>query len=106
MATAKAESVLRREIARALRARGYVVYTLHGSALAQPGRPDLVCCIGGRFVGFEIKMSGKESTITPMQRREMTSIRKAGGESYMIVSVEDALLLAEAVHAATVLEKI
>ena len=41
------------------------------------GQPDITCCIGGRFVGLEIKGPGKVPTTKQYQR--MAEIRRAGG---------------------------
>ena len=41
------------------------------------GQPDITCCIGGRFVGIEVKAPGKTPTAKQFQR--MAEIHRHGG---------------------------
>ena len=50
------------------------------------GAPDRCCCIGGRFVGIEIKKEG--GTPTAGQQLRMTEIRRAGGIALWGDSIE------------------
>lgn len=51
------------------------------------GLPDIICCIGGRFVAFEVKTpSGK---LTKLQENTIQKIKVAKGEAYKVTSVED-----------------
>lgn len=48
-----------------------------GGTFTRPGVPDLLVCMGGRFVAIEVKSdSGK---LTPEQMEQMALIKKAGG---------------------------
>ena len=42
------------------------------------GTPDILACISGRFVGIELKKSGKETT-DRLQHHKLGLIEKAGG---------------------------
>jgi len=44
------------------------------------GVPDIIVCLGGRFVGLEIKREGKPPTA--IQMRRMAEIRVAGGLAF------------------------
>lgn len=44
------------------------------------GVPDIIVCLGGRFVGIEVKRPGKVPT--PIQVRRMDEIRAAGGLAF------------------------
>ena len=50
------------------------------------GQPDITCCIGGQFVGIEVKGPGKVPTTKQYQR--MAEIRKHGGAALWGDSVE------------------
>lgn len=54
---------------------------------SKKGVPDILCCIGGRFVGFEVKTdTGKQS---PDQKTAQTAIEKCGGLYYLVRSVNE-----------------
>jgi hypothetical protein len=61
----------------------------------KPGVPDVVVCLkDGRFVGFEVKTeSGKQSQA---QKRAEKDIQWAGGEYYIVRSVDDVRKVVEA----------
>ena len=48
---------------------------------------DILCCIGGKFIGIEVKAPGKVPT--PRQRLTMAAIEEAGGIAIWGDSVED-----------------
>ena len=50
------------------------------------GAPDRCCCIGGKFVGIEIKREG--AVPTPVQKLRMDTIRRAGGIALWGDSIE------------------
>ena len=58
------------------------------------GMPDLVCCCNGRFYAFEVKtLKGKQSEY---QRQREIEIRMAGGDYYLVRSVDQgAKIIAE-----------
>jgi len=59
----------------------------HGGMYGTAGLPDIICCIGGRFIAFEVKTpSGK---LTKLQEITITKIKAAKGEAYKVTSVED-----------------
>ncbi|GHU91449.1 hypothetical protein FACS1894217_14880 [Clostridia bacterium] len=59
----------------------------HGGAMGTAGLPDLICCINGRFVAFEVKTPvGK---LTKLQEITIQRIKDAKGEAYKVTSVED-----------------
>ena len=51
------------------------------------GVPDIICCYKGRFLGLEAKLPG--SRLTPLQRRALEKINRAGGIARRVESVED-----------------
>ena len=68
------------EIDAFLKSIGAYVVTVTTFGYGGSGAPDRVCCLGGRFVGIEVKREGKEPTA--IQDRRMSEIRKAGGVAF------------------------
>lgn len=58
----------------------YVKY--HGDAFSTAGVPDLLACIGGRFVGIEVKADDGEPS--ELQLWTIRQIRKAGGHAVVL----------------------
>jgi hypothetical protein len=54
---------------------------------SQPGCPDVLCCLGGRFVGIEVKRGG--GIATDKQLSALDAIRRAGGVAFVATSVAD-----------------
>lgn len=84
------EAALRRAIVRSLRQySGWWVVT-HGGQFQQGGLPDIIGCYAGKFYGLEVKMPGKEHTLTPRQSHALKSIKAAGGKARMVTSISEA----------------
>lgn len=66
---------------------------IHGGPHQVAGLPDIVMCREGRFYGLEVKLPGKEKTLTPRQRSKIKKIRQAGGWSAVVTSLEDVTTL-------------
>lgn len=60
----------------------------HGGPHGTRGMVDIGCVHAGRFYGFEVKLPGKEHTLTKIQTRNLQKIRRAGGVAEMVTSVE------------------
>ena len=59
----------------------------HGGMYGVAGLPDIICCVSGRFIAFEVKQpNGK---LTKLQGITITKIREAKGEAYKVTSVEE-----------------
>lgn len=85
------ESRLQAKIIKALRAYSGHWVVVHGGQYQQGGLPDIIGCYQGMFFGLEVKLPGKEHTLTPRQSHSLESIRRAGGKATMITSVNDAM---------------
>lgn len=72
------------------RKHGAFVLKIHGNRYMQNGVPDLLCCVAGRFVGLEVKVPGKEDTVTKLQKQTIKEIRQAGGIAFAVTSIEEA----------------
>lgn len=55
------------------------------------GLPDLVACAEGVFVGFEVKLPGKENNTSPRQDYVHEKISDAGGHVYVVSSMGQVL---------------
>src|SRR5512139_3947931 len=92
------ESTIVKQILAALRAEGGWWVKLHGGPYQSSGLPDIVGCIGGRFVGFEVKRPSRRDKVSKMQAAVLESIQKAGGVSAVVASPEEALGKVKEVH--------
>ncbi|GHU51802.1 hypothetical protein AGMMS49975_06370 [Clostridia bacterium] len=65
----------------------------HGGMYSTAGLPDIICCIGGRFVTCEVKTpSGK---LIKLQEITITKIKAAKGEAFKVTSTEDVKVILE-----------
>jgi hypothetical protein len=85
------EATLRKTIVRSLRTYSGFWYVTHGGQFQQGGLPDIIGCYGGWFFGLEVKLPGKEHTLTPRQSHALKAIREAGGKAKMVTSVSEAM---------------
>lgn len=59
----------------------------HGGPYGTAGIPDIICCIQGRFVAFEVKTpTGK---LTKLQEITIDKINRAQGCAYKVTSVKE-----------------
>lgn len=59
----------------------------HGGQFSVAGLPDIICCIGGRFVAFEVKTpSGK---LTKLQEITIRKIKAAKGNAYKVTTLQE-----------------
>ena len=77
-----------RDILRYLRSLpGCWCFKAHGGMYAQSGIPDIIVCLGGRFVAFEVKTpTGK---LTMLQQSTLTKITNAKGYAYKVTSLQE-----------------
>jgi hypothetical protein len=71
-------------------------FKVHGSEFMMAGLPDLIVCYKVLFFGLELKMPRKEPT--PRQRYVANRIRRAGGISVVVRSVEEAIQAVESLR--------
>ncbi len=59
----------------------------HGGIYGTAGVPDIIACINGRFVAFEVKTeTGK---LTKLQEITIQRIRKAKGQAFKVTSAAE-----------------
>lgn len=74
---------------------GSWVVKIHGGPYQVAGIPDLIGCVEGRFVGIEVKVPGKEDTLTPRQARTLELLRSARGIAFVATSPKQAVTVLE-----------
>lgn len=68
----------------------------HGDMYGTAGLPDIICCIGGRFIAFEVKTpSGK---LSKLQEITIRKIKEAKGEAYKVTSVEETKVILQSLE--------
>lgn len=86
------ESTVVRNIMKALD-RNYpgFYFKVHGSMYQQVGLPDIIGLHKGRFIAIEVKVPGKENTLTEKQKQAIRRISLAGGIAFMAISPEQVI---------------
>jgi hypothetical protein len=64
---------------------------LHGGLFQTVGLPDIVGCYKGRFVAIEVKLPGKEHTLTERQKLILQRLAKAGARAGMATNLKEAI---------------
>lgn len=100
MKSAQIESAIKRDIKRWLVSRGYYWSSLDAGTVGhRMGDPDIVACIGGRYVAIEVKtLTGR---LSPRQREVRELILDSGGIFCVARSVEDVRQVETAIIAAS-----
>lgn len=80
----KCEAKIQKSILNYLRKECYVFKVIVAN---RGGVPDIICCIDGQFVAFEVKALGNSAT--PLQSYNIDEIRKNGGIAYVVRSVDE-----------------
>jgi len=59
----------------------------HGGQFGTAGLPDIICCLGGQFIAFEVKTpSGK---LTKLQESTLQKINAAKGKACKVTSLRE-----------------
>ena len=59
----------------------------HGGQYGTAGIPDIIACVDGRFVAFEVKT--ETGRLSRLQEVTLGRIRDAGGKAYMVRSAAE-----------------
>lgn len=65
----------------------------HGGMYGTAGIPDIIACIGGWFVAFEVKVAGGKPT--KLQEVTIRKINEAGGTAKVVYSVDEVRIIME-----------
>lgn len=87
------EAVLVRKILQKLKAEYPmgVWYKIHTGPFQERGVPDIVGCLRGRFVAFEVKTPDNKDGVTNYQKLQLDRIASAEGKSTVVTSVKETL---------------
>ena len=72
---------------------GCFAWKEHGGMYGTAGIPDVICCLGGRFYGFEVKT--EVGRPTDLQKATIRKIRAAGGTALVVRSVDEVRAIME-----------
>jgi len=79
------EFVIQAKIIRYLKSQKiYAVKVINAN---RSGIPDLVCCLDGRFIAFEVKSDSGETS--KLQDWNISQIKKSGGEAFPVRSLTE-----------------
>lgn len=69
---------------------GLNIYCLntHGNAFERRGRPDIITCYKGHFIGCELK-KGEEDKPSPLQLKHLREINKNGGIGVWLTTLQE-----------------
>ena len=81
----KVEAYIQKEILQYLRSLPRCV-PFKIIAANERGVPDIICCLNGQFVGFEVKRPGAKPT--RIQDAQRDRIFAAGGDVYVVTSLD------------------
>lgn len=87
------ESQITAKILSQLKRLGGFWYKTHGGPFQVRGLPDIIGCYQGAFYGLEVKVPGRENTLTAYQSHMLETIQLAGGHSGLVTSPEAAVEL-------------
>jgi len=59
----------------------------HGGLYGTAGIPDIIACVGGQFLAFEVKQPGGK--LTKIQGVTIRKINEAGGKACKVTNVEE-----------------
>ncbi len=76
----KPEKKLQDKAIQYLKDKGIYELNLYGDGMSGKGKPDLVVCINGLFVAFELKVG--ENGLSDAQKIHRKRIRRSGGLYY------------------------
>jgi hypothetical protein len=81
------ETKLQKKCIDYLQSQGIYYINIYGSGRTAKGAPDLIACINGKFVAFELKVDNND--MQPDQRIHKRRILKSGGRHFCPRSLEE-----------------
>ena len=76
------ESKVKLAVVKLLKQYGVYFFFPATHGYGRSGVPDIICCIGGKFLGIECKAGKNEPTA--LQQREINQIQAAGGMAMVV----------------------
>lgn len=89
----KPEKKLQDNVIRYLRERGIYYLNLYGDGRSGKGKPDIIACINGRFVSFELKVGS--NGMQDDQKIHKLRIERSGGLHYTPYTLSEFIKIVE-----------
>lgn len=89
----KPEKKLQDNVIRYLKGRGIYYLNLYGDGRSGNGKPDIIACINGRFVCFELKVGSND--MQDDQKLHKLRIERSGGLHYTPYTLEEFISIVE-----------
>lgn len=77
-----------------LKGRGIYYLNLYGDGRSGKGKPDIIACLNGRFVAFELKVGAND--MQDDQKLHKIRIERANGLHYSPYTLEEFIEIVEA----------
>lgn len=90
----KPEKKLQDKAIRYLKGRGIYYLNLYGDGMSGKGKPDIIACINGRFVAFELKVGAND--MQDDQRIHKLRIERSNGLHYSPYTEDEFISIVEA----------
>jgi len=68
-----------------------VWYKIHTGPFQERGVPDIIGCLRGKFIAFEVKTPENKDGVTNYQRLQLDRIKSAEGKAIVVTSVKEVL---------------
>lgn len=89
----KPEKKLQDNAIRFLRERGIYYLNLYGDGMSGKGKPDIIACINGKFVAFELKVG--ENDLQDDQKIHRLRIRRSSGLHFSPYTLDEFISIVE-----------
>ncbi len=89
----KPEGKLQSKAIEYLQNRGIYYLNLYGDGMSGKGKPDIIACIGGRFVAFELKVGANH--MSDAQRIHKLRIERSSGLHFSPYTLEEFIQIVE-----------
>lgn len=89
----KPEKKLQDKAIRYLKDRGIYHLNLYGDGRSGKGKPDLIACIKGKFVAFELKVGSNDMQADQVIHKRR--IKRSGGLHYSPYTLEEFISIVE-----------
>lgn len=89
----KPEKRLQDKVIRYLKDRGIYYLNLYGDGWSGKGKPDIIACINGKFVAFELKVGS--NNMQDDQKIHKLRIERSGGLHFSTYTLEEFINIVE-----------
>ncbi len=89
------EKTLENKIKKHLQKNGHYYIKISASVTMRSGLPDIISCIFGAFVSFEIKNPNGKGILSKLQKAHIKMIKDAKGHAFVISNWDEYLKIYE-----------